>query len=136
MIELIHGTAGTLTLPSPARNSSIALQPHQGVNRTPAGVQHAFQQRSTDFRYQRTFESLSDAELYDLWIWLEAIGWFAGTFAYRFTDPRGNKPEKELTGVRIVKPPSIKRLSLNINDLVLEFEGDTLPDFDSAATVP
>lgn len=131
MITLSHTTEGDIELPSPALNSAIAPDPYQTLARSISGAVRTFKHGPTKYQRRVVFESLLDSELDTLMDWLQAIGWFGGTFSFQFTDPR-DSVAKEWLGVRLIEKPAVTRQSLNINDVSLTFESDFNWSFDSA----
>lgn len=119
-------TTLSVSLPWPAPQQPIEIEPNQPEYRAPSGAIWTVQVGPPIYRITRTFESLTEAEVAALFAFLEGVGFAINEIAYcyhdRVTDTDVAVP------CRIFEPPSEAISQTQSHDVSLVFEQFTHPD--------
>jgi hypothetical protein len=122
----------TVTLPWPAGQQKIDIEPNQKEYRSPAGSLWTVKVGPTLYRIGRVWEALTEAEAASLFAFLEGVDFAVNSVLYCYHDSVTDTDVE--VECRILEAPSEAVAHIQMRDVQLVFEQFTHPDADTETT--
>lgn len=116
----------SVSLPFPAHSQSIEANPNQKEYRSAAGRLFTAKIGPTIYTITRTFESLSEQDVADLFAFLEGVSFAYNKIRYCYRDVETG--EDIAIPCRVVEAPGERLVHIRNRDVTLKFEQYTHPD--------